>query len=208
MSNVTLHPDTALVAKPTKVPAREALAVARLFIQFLKPRCDKIVVAGSLRRRKPMVSDIEILFIPTFATEKDPGDLFGGTRLANTTTERAIAALLAAGVLAKRLNVNGAEAWGDKNKLGVHPASGIAVDLFTATRDNWFNYLVCRTGGAESNVLICNAAIARGWKWNPYGDGFSRPIGLAERREIHTVTSERDVFDFVHLPYLEPCERS
>jgi DNA polymerase/3'-5' exonuclease PolX len=187
-----------------KVPAKEALAVAKLFCQFLKPHCAKLVVAGSLRRRKTLVNDIEILFVPSFVAEPDPEELFARTRVGNAT-ERAIAALLAAGVLAKRLNVNGVEAWGEKNKLGVHAKSGIAVDLFTATKENWFNYLVCRTGGAENNVRICNAAIARGWKWRPYGDGFSRERYL--RTENHVVQSEREVFDFVGLPYLEPWER-
>lgn len=191
-----------VTGRPTKVPAREALAVARLFVQFLKPRCEKLVVAGSLRRREPMVSDIEILFIPSFATEKDQGDLFGGMRSVNVT-ECAIQALLSSGVLAKRPNVNGNEAWGEKNKLGVHVESGIAVDLFSVTPENWFNYLVCRTGGAESNVRICNAAIARGWKWNPYGSGFSRE-NPSEKRVVQT---EREVFDFVGLRYLEPSER-
>lgn len=207
-----VHAMTEVIAEhetitPEKVPASEALAIARLFVQFLKPRCEKIVVAGSLRRRKPAVSDIEILFIPSFEVERDPWDLFDAKRQVNRT-ERAIFALLGAGVLSKRPNVNGVEAWGEKNKLGVHVESGVAVDLFTATRENWFNYLVCRTGGAESNVRICNAAIARGWKWNPYGSGFSRTNpAWSDRVEQHVVRSEREVFEFIGLPYLEPCER-
>lgn len=36
--------------------------------------------------------------------------------------------------------------YGSKNKLMRHRASGIPVDLFSATTANWFNYLVCRTG--------------------------------------------------------------
>jgi DNA polymerase/3'-5' exonuclease PolX len=79
------------------------------------------------------------------------------------------------------------------------------VDLFTATRENFFNYLVCRTGGEESNIRVASAAIARGWKWNPYGNGFSRVVGLGS--EHHDVTSEREVFEFVGLPYLEPWKR-
>ena len=189
-------------SKEQKVPAADARAVAKLFVAFLKPHCSRIVVAGSLRRRKPAVNDIEILFVPSFVAEPDPGDFFGAMRLGNRT-ERAIAALLAGGVMAKRLNVNGHEAWGEKNKLGVHLESGIAVDLFTATLENWWNYLVCRTGGADNNIRICNAAIARGWKWNPYGAGFSRE-NPGEKR---VVQSEREVFAFVGLPYLEPWER-
>lgn len=82
------------------------------------------------------------------------------------------------------------------------------MDFFTATRDNWFNYLVCRTGGAENNVKICNAAIAKGWKWNPYGTGFSRENNrVIAGIDTHQSESERDVFEFVGLKYLEPWER-
>jgi DNA polymerase/3'-5' exonuclease PolX len=89
------------------------------------------------------------------------------------------------------------------------------LDLFTCTRENFFNYLVCRTGGAESNIKICEAARARGWKWNPYGNGFSRPASThfasngetIQTPDVHTVTSECEVFEFVGLPYLEPWKR-
>jgi DNA polymerase/3'-5' exonuclease PolX len=111
--------------------------------------------------------------------------------------------LLQSGRLAKRTNVNGSEMWGHKNKLAVHVASGIPVDLFSARLGNWFNYLVCRTGGAESNMRIASAAQAKGWKWNPYGVGFTNETGS----DVF-VNSERDAFELVGLKYLEPWERS
>jgi DNA polymerase/3'-5' exonuclease PolX len=185
-------------------PARAALEIARKFVQFLKPRCEKLVVAGSLRRRRPMVNDIEILYIPKMELVTDKGDLFGA-QASVSSADRGLDTLLELGVLDKRPNVGGVCAWGPKNKLGLHLGSGIAIDFFTATRENWFNYLVCRTGGANNNVRICNAAIARGWKWNPYGVGFSRVN--RDRDEVRAMQSEREVFEFVGLPYLEPNER-
>jgi len=104
--------------------------------------------------------------------------------------------------LAKRKNVNGSEMWGEKNKLAVHVASGIPVDFFAASEANWFNYLVCRTGGAESNRQIAVACQANRLKWNPYGPGFTTPNGSVVR-----MSSEREVFDWAGLPYREPWER-
>lgn len=112
---------------------------------------------------------------------------------------------IAEGILAKRKNVNGSEMWGEKNKLAVHVATGIPVDFFATTEESWFNYLVCRTGGAENNRQIAVAANIKGWTWNPYGSGFSRQSGLG--KELHPVKRERDVFDFVGLPYREPWQR-
>lgn len=180
-----------------------AIEVARELCRELEPVCERLIVAGSLRRRKAMVGDVEILFIPKFITV--PKDMFETEE--RSAADLKIEALVNQGVLARRRNVNGSEMWGDKNKLAVHVASGMPVDLFRATTENWFNYLVCRTGPAESNTRICMAAQDRGWKWNPYGAGFSQGGPLAGPAKEHAVTSEREVFEFLGLPYLEPEAR-
>ena len=175
-----------------------ALPVARELCQALEPVTARLIVAGSLRRRKPTVADVEILFIPRF--ERRRVDLLHSQDF-DLAGER-IDELLGGGILAMRPNIAGGTSWGGKNKLAVHVASGIPVDLFTASEANWWNYLVCRTGPKESNVAIAKAAEAKGWKWNPYGAGFSGPMGAK-----HPVTSEADVFEFAGLPYREPWER-
>lgn len=192
------------IEKP-RFPAALALSVAYALVADLRPHCieGRIVIAGSLRRRKADVGDIEIVFVPR-ESPAPAVDLFAPPPML-AATDAAITELLARGILAKRTNAIGRESWGLKNKLAKHVASGIPVDLFTATESNWWNYLVCRTGGAETNVAICTAAIRKGWKWTPYGDGFSKPKGLG--REVIPVADEREVFDLVEMPYLEPWER-
>lgn len=188
----------ALPAKP-RFAAHEALAVARELCAALKPVCERLIVAGSMRRRRLTVGDVEILFVPKMV--EVPGDLF--TRAHASLADDAIERLIAAGVIEKRRNVNGGETWGAKNKLARHVASGLPVDLFAATEANWWNYLVCRTGPAESNVAIASAARRMGWQWHPYGRGFSN----LKTGEHAAACSERDVFEFVGLPYREPWER-
>ena len=183
----------------TKYPRADALKVARQICLGLADDCVRLICAGSLRRRKAEVGDVEILYIPEFETVKD--GLFD-TRHANKV-DALLERFIAGGVLARRKNVNGSEMWGEKNKLAVHVNSGIPVDFFAATEDCWFNYLVCRTGGAENNRQVAMAANRRGWTWNPYGSGFSKMDGS----EKFTVKSEREVLDFVGLPYREPWER-
>lgn len=181
-----------------KFPRAAALDVARELVAALKPVTDRLVVAGSLRRRKLQVGDVEILYVPKLHEERD--GLFD-TKQANLA-DRALAHLLGAGVISRRRNALGSEIWGARNKLAVHKASGIPVDLFEATDENWFNYLVCRTGGAESNIRIASTAQARGWTWKPYDRGF-----LDERGLWVPVACERDVFEFLGLRYLEPWQR-
>lgn len=187
-------------AKP-RFPRAAALDVCRELCRELKPVTERLIVAGSLRRRKEEVGDVEILFIPKWGKITRPDQLFAETC---NITEATIETLRFRGVLDARLNKDGREAMGPKNKLMVHRASGIPVDLFTASPENWWNYLVCRTGGAESNVLIATVAREQGYSWSPYGSGFIR---LSDQRLI-PMTSEQHVFEFLGLPYLQPWERA
>jgi DNA polymerase/3'-5' exonuclease PolX len=181
-----------------KYPRAEALKVAKQMCVSLVDISDRLVVAGSLRRRKLAVGDVEILYVSKLVSQTV--DFF--TTASVPAVDLMLADLIGKGIIARRKNVNGSEMWGAKNKLAVHVASGIPVDFFAATEANWFNYLVCRTGGAENNTLIASAAQAKGWKWNPYGAGFTDDQG-----RLVPVRSEREVFELVGLPYQEPWER-
>lgn len=182
----------------TKYPRAEALKVAKELCDALKMFTVRLIVAGSLRRRKLEVGDVEILYIPRF--ELRTLDFFAQANV--NLADEVLSCLLQKEVIRQRTNVKGSVMWGEKNKLAAHVASGIPVDFFAATQENWFNYLVCRTGGADNNLAIASAAQAKGWKWNPYGVGFTD-----ERGQIVPVFSERDVFELVGLPYREPWER-
>jgi DNA polymerase/3'-5' exonuclease PolX len=175
------------------------MKVAAELCAALKPVCERLVVAGSLRRRKTTVGDAEILYIGKTEERQDPADMFASITV--NLADEVIAALEKSGVLERRKNVNGSEMYGAKNKLMRHRATGLPVDFFAATAENWHNYLVCRTGPADSNTRICMSAQERGWKWNPYGAGFSRGD------EARAMESEEAVFAFVGLPCDKPEAR-
>lgn len=192
-----------------KYPRALALEVTKEIVEALRPHCDRLIVAGSLRRRKEEVGDIEILYISHFSESADPIDLFGGTIRVNQTEEMIRQLCADRGIIKPRRNVCGSEMWGPWNKLGTHIKTGIPIDLFATTHRAWFNYLVCRTGSKENNMRIASAAQAKGWAWKPYSSGFVRtkPLYAGDQEKTHTVHSEEDVFKFVGLPYLEPWER-
>jgi len=181
-----------------RYPRADALKVAKELCDALRPFTDNLIVAGSLRRRKQDVGDVEILFIPKLEWRNI--DLLYQTQI--SLADEVLSSLLQKEIIRHRPNVSGSNIWGEKNKLAVHVASGIPVDLFTATPANWWNYLVCRTGSAEHNTRIAVAAQARGWKWHPYGSGFTD-----EKDNLVRVTSEKDIFTYLGLPYLEPWQR-
>lgn len=187
---------------PSKFRREEALQVARDIHDRLKPFCEKCVVAGSLRRLRPEVGDIEFLFIPKMAP--DPSTFFGALMgekpemidMAETVINR----LEKDGFLKKRANVNGSFAWGPKNKLAVHVASGIPVDFFATTAENWFVALVVRTGGKRTNLALTMGANKRGLTLHAYGDGFTRLRDGAH----FSCKSESEVFALAGVPFVDP----
>lgn len=194
---MTIHPTTPV--QKTRYPLALAQEVAASLLSVIQPACLRALVVGSIRRQRPDVGDIEILYIPTMETR--PADLLY-TQEANLADE-AIQRLLDTGVLEKRANVKGSAMWGHQNKFAVHVATGIPVDLFQAQKHNWYNLLVCRTGPAASNARIATLAIGLGWKWAPYSRGFANLVTGA----LLPVLSEEEVYAHVGLPCPPPEQR-
>lgn len=125
-----------------RVPLLEARVAALQVVDRLAPACEQIEIAGSIRRGKPDVGDIEIVTVPRFAEE--PDGLFATTSVNQLT--RRVDELIADRFLAahptdpKR---------GDRYSKVVHVASGLQVDLFSATADTWGLMLLIRTGPAD-----------------------------------------------------------
>lgn len=180
-------------------PYAEGMRVAGEIVIALVSCCDRIIIAGSLRRKKVTVGDVEIVYIPKFQTRPDPQDMFRNIQV-NLANEE-ILQLEALNILERRRNSKGNPMYGEKNKLMRHAKTGMPVDLFATTQESWHNYLVCRTGSSENNIRICNAAIAQNKKWHPYGSGYTY------KGKVIPMHSEREVFEFVGLKYLEPEER-
>lgn len=188
-----------------RFPHEAALKVAGELLEHLTPLCDRVVIAGSLRRKKNEVGDVEIVYVPRFIEWPNPEDIFRQP-VATNCVDHILRLLIDAGIIAQRLNSAGFTAWGASNKLAVHRASGIPVDFFATSLPCWWNYLVCRTGGARTNTAIASSARERGWKWNPTSEGFTRCSGPDSGR-VRPMRSEREVFEFAGINYLEPEAR-
>jgi len=187
-----------------KHPRAKALEVARELTAALRPLCEpeRFIFAGSLRRMKPEVGDIEMVYVPLIESRPDPDDLLNHPVMTNLFDLK-LNEWLKAGVITKRVGPQGGTAWGASNKLAVHTASGIGVDFFQADQQSFWTLLVCRTGSAEMNTRICNGAIARGQTWNMYRGFEDRVTGEL----LYVPDSEEALFAHVGLPYLPPKDR-
>lgn len=177
----------------------EALAVAEKLKEELAPICDRIEIAGSLRRGKSKVGDIELLYVSKTEFQNDPRDMFS-KRLVALADER-LEKWLCAGIIIKRPSIVGVTTWGFENKFAVHADTGIPVDFFRTDESRWWVALVIRTGSKETNLKLATEAKRRGRRLIAYGQGVE-VSGL-----VHRCISERDVFELCGVPYLEPQDR-
>lgn len=194
-----------------KFPLRTARAVAEKIVASLAPFCRRITIAGSIRREKTEVGDIEILYIPKIETVEtpDPNDMFGAKQQRSLNlADVQLQGLINGGQIQKRLNKLGRESWGQDNKFARAVKTGVPIDFFSTNEIAWYNYLVCRTGPADLNTEIAARAKRMGYTWHPTAYGFERRFE-SEPGKVRwlQVTSEQQVFDFVGLPYLDPTAR-
>jgi len=126
----------------------QAQKIANEVVKRLSPYCKKIEIAGSIRRRKPFVNDIDLVLIPS-----DPWNL---------THE-------IAGLGQVR------QAWGEKLKRILF--NGVQVDIYYATEETWATLLLIRTGSMEHNIHLASLAKKKGWHLAANGDGLFNEKG-------------------------------
>jgi len=170
-------------------PAEVARAVARKIAEELRPACDRIEIAGSLRRGNLAVHDIDLALLPK--TSADEFSLGGSTQL-----EELLEHLVERGSLA---SVRGR----DKVKCFVATKTGIPVDLYVARPETWATLLLIRTGSKEHNIKLAQRAKELGMRLRASGDGIEDDQG-----NLLKVSAEEDAFRILGLPYLAPEDRS
>ena len=120
---------------------KKGQAIATLLIKRLRPYCRRIEVAGSIRRKRPVVHDIDLVLVPS--------DLW-----------QLNAELKKLGEVKKD---------GDKYKtLVIH---GAQVDVYFATEETWATLYLVKTGSKESNIRLAARAKKMGLQLKANGDG-------------------------------------
>lgn len=172
--------------------------------------CERWEIAGSIRRKKPLVSDIEIVYVPVLGVRPKKINATDQMEFGIAPKEpemeefayldEAIEALMGEGILEKRRKKDGSVMFGKWVKLLRHVRTGIPIDFFACAADGWWTTLVSRTGGKVSNLELATRALRLGYTWNPGGRGFT---SLSDGSVV-AVDSEEAAFRFVGMPYLPP----
>src|SRR5215813_8438422 len=150
-----------------RVPLGHAAELAGEVVDLLRDTTERIEVAGSIRRRRPDVGDIEVVCVPRVETETRVVDLFGAEESEDVDRLHArCVGLVSAGTLETRPDKNGRVAFGPKYKRLAY--QGFPLDLFSTTADQWGVICLLRTGSAEFNQQLVLKQSQGGWLTRGY----------------------------------------
>ena len=157
----------------------EANKVAEKFIEKIKKfkGIKKVELAGSLRRKKSEVKDIDIL-----AISKNP----------ESVMDKFTKLDLAGDVLAK----------GPTKSSIIANESNIQVDLRVLDEKSFGSAMVYFTGSKDFNVKLRQLAIKKGYKINEYG---AFAVRAGKKEKLLGAKTEQEIFSLMELDYI-PAE--
>lgn len=179
------------------IDAREA---AEWLVGNIRPSCHRVEIAGSIRRGRPEVKDVEIVCVPRWI-ERPGVDLFGTPEMVNVLHDWAKATNLVRWIKPGVSEVIDWEPKADgKYWRGILWQHGdLKLDLFIARPENFGAIYLIRTGSAEFSEAVVTHAKRIGKRCQEGSftvDG--EPVATPE---------EADVFRLLNLRYVEPAHR-
>lgn len=167
-----------------KYPYAEAHAMALDVLEQLRPHCVRAEIAGSIRRKKDLVGDIEIVAIPK---PYSMGGLFNDNGIATVVNQWE--------------KVRGDMEYGKTRYTRRILPGGIELDLFFAQDDNWGMTFALRTGSADySFKVLATTWVSMGYK---SVEGY-----LMRDGKQYPIREEIDLFELLNLRYVEPEKRN
>jgi DNA polymerase/3'-5' exonuclease PolX len=132
----------------TELSLADGKQIAIEVIERIRPFCERIEVAGSIRRQRPVVNDVDIVVIPS--------DLIG---------------------LVDRIRGPGNSGAADVKILHfLH--KNVAIDIYIASHQSWATLLLIRTGSREHNIALAARAKTKGWQLKANGEGLLNEGGM------------------------------
>lgn len=177
----------------TKLAYGDALRIAQEVAHQIAPVCERVLIAGSLRRKKTEVGDIELVVIPQFASVFD---MFGSEIEQVSLLDPVLAAL--------GCNLDASGNGGAKMRKFVYEDA--PIDMFIQlSEDTWGVNATLRTGCADFSQ----------WLVTDKRHGGAKPAGLSfkdgriwENGKALNTPDEADVFNALELDWIHPTERT
>lgn len=183
----------------------DAQVIAKWLCAYLAPSCERVAVAGSIRRQCEEVKDVELVVIPKFSLRTEtvpPADLFSKEVVREVKVSLLIEALgnipnmtwIKPGtkeIIEWPLKTNA------KYLRGYIPSKELKVDIFLATPENWGLIFTIRTGSERYS----HKTLAL--KWCRLGYHSVKGMLTKKGKQV-PVREEMDLFNLLNLPFIEP----
>ena len=178
-----------------KIELSEATLIANAVMQHITPAMVRVEIAGSIRREKPVVGDIELV-----AIVKDQEKLL---KLIGDVGQTI------------KTGVPGVIPWtpkADAKYIRVRLSEGMNLDLFVARPENWGGLFLMRTGsaaGADGNAFngFTPGCFSR-WKKLSGGGRMTDVMPTMPDGTQLPVYEEQDFFDLLEMDFVPPVERT
>lgn len=178
------------MSEAIKRPYKQMQAIAAGLVERMRPACQRIEIAGSIRRQKDMIGDIELVAVPKYMP-----DLFG-----EPTTISDLDALLLTWPITFVKN-------GPKYKQFIFAGNSgeqYTVDLFLPSPETWGVIYMIRTGSAEFAARM----VTRKEKGGLMPNGLSVADGRVWLNGAAlNLADEGDLFDMWGMDFVEPKDR-
>ena len=187
----------------------KAASIAEEMVEILRPHSKIINIAGSIRREKPEVKDIEIVCSPKRIYQPT---LFGNSKCYTADCFKSAIQAVPGKIL---------KGQSGGRYLQIKLDKGINLDLFLPQDEDYYRQYATRTGSGEySRIILAQSWNRKGWVGTP--DGLRRMeycSRLYEDKniwrcympdpEMPTVwQSEEEFFDWLNLKWIAPKYRN
>lgn len=192
---------------------QKAKQIADKLVSELKPYCERIDIAGGIRRGKPDPHDIEICCIPNKKSHFERNDLFGVVEKVTYRNPLFDQMVESFGKVIK----------GKRNgRMMQIQLPEIMLDLFTPDPIDYIRQFAIRTGSAEYSFKTIAASWKRlGWVGTKDGLRLQKDCTAKAGGDNKTIwvvnvlnptlppkfQSELEFFDWLKIPYKEPKDR-
>lgn len=183
----------------------DALTIAAQLVKAMRPHCDRIDIAGSIRRQKAEVKDIEIVAIAKTERRGDPNELFDNEMVTyNYLYEWA---RLESRIQWIKPGTSEIEPWPPKPDAkylrGLLAGTDIKLDLFICRPENWGVIYAIRTGSDQfSTAMVTHIRDNTEYRVRDgylTGQDFEGKSG-----EVVPCREELDFFTYAGVKYVEP----
>lgn len=192
------------MAEGRRIPWAEAHALAVEAMNLLTQATERIAIAGSIRRRRADVGDLELVCIP-IVERRTQVDLFGEAAgaSAHNHLDGLAAGLVESRVFGHRPDKNGRSAFGVKYKRLTY--RGVGLDVFSASAETWGAIFTIRTGSADFTHKLVTPRLMGGYlqTGRQVKDG-----RLWDAGRLLDTPEERDFLRECGVPWIEPEERT